>query len=349
MQELPITHSMAKAKWSYIYAYNLRTLRDIFVYCFMKGGITEEQLYDNMARNIIPPPTKQWVSSVTKRKERVRLEYIHAAEYLGLINRKQKIINADFENFEVEKKAIIEVNRTRAFKPSYASPDLVDAEKWALSNILFDYPRARDYLYWFLDFKKYKNVGRFKIHDFKNEAKPIFLLGKIIPAKKGSGTIKRGADGKLWKIPEKYIRLANSVFPNWFTELGLIDKVSAFPEFSRDKTLWHMFYPVKLLDSEFLSKDIGKLLEELFLKDTSKKSIWLPQLLYEVAVKYGCTTTAIKKALLKLYEEDYEHYYLERTSLSLMKRHRQYEGSYVKVGGFYRSSLVLTRGCDKNG
>lgn len=349
MQKLPITQSIAKRNWSYIYAYNLRTLRDILVYCSLKGEIREEQLYDNMAKNIISPPTKQWVSSVIKRKERLRLEYIHAAEYLGLIKRKQKIITPDFDNFEVEKKAIIDANKNRVFKPSCASPDLVDAEKWALTNILFDYGRVKDYLYWFLDFKKYTNVGSLKLSDFKNEGKPIFLLGKIIAGKKGSDTIKRGADGKLWKIPESYIRLANSLFPKWFTELGLIDKVSIFPEFSKDKTLWHMFYPVKLSNDDFLNKDIGKLLEELFLKDTDKKSIWLPQLIYVVALKYGCTTTAIKRALEKLYKEDYEHYYLERTSLSLMKRHRQYEGSYIKVDGFYRSSLVLTRGSNKNG
>ncbi|MFA5300702.1 MAG: hypothetical protein WC389_21140, partial [Lutibacter sp.] len=99
----------------------------------------------------------------------------------------------------------------------------------------------------------------------------------------------------------------------------------------------------------FLNKDIGKLLEDLFLKGSDKKSIWLPQLIYMVALKYGCTTTAIKRALEKLYKEDYEHYYLERTSLSLMKRHTQYEGSYVKVDGFYRSSLALKRRASKNG
>lgn len=349
MQELPITQSIAKQNWSYIYAYNLKTLRDIFVYCSLKGEIKKDQLYDNMAKNIISPPAKQWVNPRIRRDERLRLEYIHAAEYLGLIKRKQKIITPDFDNFEVEKKAIIEANKNRIFKPSCASPDLVDSEKWALTNILFDYGRVKDYLFWFLDFKKHKNAESLKLSHFKNEGKPIFLLGKTIAAKKGSDTIKRAADGKLWKIPDSYIRLANSLFPGWFTELGLIDKVSVFPEFSQDKNLWHMFYPVKLSNGDFLNKDIGKLLEDLFLKDTDKKSIWLPQLIYVVALKYGCTTTAIKRALEKLYKEDYEHYYLERTSLSLMKRHTQYESSYVKVDGFYRSSLVLMRRSNKNG
>ena len=348
MQELPITESTDK-KWSYLYAYNLRTLRDIFVHCAQKGKIKEEQLYDNMAKNTIAPPTKQWVSTGIKRKERLRLEYVHAAKYLGLIRRKQKIITPDFDNFEVEKKAIIEANKNRIFKPSYASQNLVDAEKWALTNILFDYQKARDYLFWFLDFKKFKNAEEFKLLDFKKEGKPIFLLGKTIAKQKGSDTIKRGADGKLWKIPKNYIRLANSLFPIWFIELGLIDRVSVFPEFSQDKKLWRMFYPVKLSNDDFLNIDIGKLLEDLFLKDTDRKSIWLPQLIYTVALKYGCTTMAIKRALEKLYKEDYEHYYLERTSLSLMKRHTQYKDSYIQVDGFFRSSLILTRRGNKDG
>lgn len=348
MQELPITASTDK-KWSYIYAYNLRTIRDIFVYCAQRGEIKEEQLYDNMAKNIIAPPTKQWISAGIKRKERLRLEYVHAAEYLGLIRRKQKIITPDFGNFEVEKKAIIKANKNRIFKPSCVSQNLVDAEKWALTNILFDYQRARDYLFWFLDFKKFKNAKEFKLLDFKRESKPIFLLGKTIAKQKGTDTIRRVADSKLWKIPKNYIRLANSLFPIWFIELGLIDKISVFPEFSKDKNLWRMFYLIKVSDSDFLNRDIGKILEDLFLKDSDKKSVWLPHLMYILALKYGCSTTAIKTALEKLYKEDYEHYYLERTSLSLMKRHTQYESSYVKIDGFYRSSLVLKRRSRKNG
>ncbi len=347
MKELPTTE-LADKKWSYIYAYNLKTLRDIFVYCAQKGEIKQEQLYDHLAKNIIAPPTKHWVSSGIKRKERLRLEYIHAAEYLNLIKRKQNVITPNFDNFEVEKKTIIEANRNRIFKPLCASQNLSDSEKWALTNILFNYDQLKDYLFWFLDFSKFKNAKDIKFSDFKNEGKPIFLIGKTIAAKKGSDTIKRGADGKYWKVPESYIRLVNSLFPGWLTELGLIGKVSVFPEFSHDKNLWRMFYPIKLSNEDFLNKDIGKLLEDLFLKNTNKKSIWLPQLIYNITLKYGCTTTAIKRALEKLYKEDYEHYYLERTSLSLMKRHTQYEDSYIKVDGFFRSSLVLTRRSSKD-
>lgn len=348
IEYLPTTQT--ERKWSFIYAYNLKTLRDIFVYSSLKREIREEQLYKDMAQNIIPPPNKQWVNQAIERKERLRLEYIHAAEYLKLIKRNQGTITANLDNFNTEKKVIIEANKGRTFKPSLTSIDLKPDEKWALTNIVFDYERAKDYLSWYLTpKKKRKGKNSFKLSDFRKEGKPIFLSGKTISNKKGADILRRGADGKLWKIPENYIRLANSLFPSWFTELGIIDKVTVFPEFSDDRKLWHMLYPIKISNEDFLNKDIGKLLEDLFLKDSDKKSIWLPQLIYSIALKYGCSTLAIKRGLEKVYKEDYEHCYLERTSLSLMKRHSQYEGSYVKVDGFFRSNLILTRRSKENG
>lgn len=345
MGELPITKT--ERKWSYIYAYNIKTLRDIFVYCSMKKEIEEKQLYIAMAKNIIPPPGKQWINEKVKRKDRLRLEYIHAAKYLGLIKRKNGMLISDFDNFAVEKNLVIESNNNRQFKPSKKTVDLAQSEKWALTNILFNYERVRDYLFWFLDFKKYKDSNSFEISDFIEDGKPIFLLGKILLRKKGSDILKRKIDRKIWTIPNTYVRLSNSVFPNWFVELDLINKVVVFPEFSEDKRLWHMFYPIKISDENFLKKDIAKILETLFLKKTNKQSIWLPFLIYKMALKYSCTTRAIKLLLEKVYKEDYEHFYLERTSLPLMKRHSKYENSYIKVDGFYRSTIILTKRSSK--
>lgn len=347
MKELPTTKT--NRKWSYIYAYNLKTLRDIFVYCSKKGKIAEKQLYADMARNIIPPPKTPWINKKVKRKERLRLEYIHAAEYLGLVKREKGIIRPNLDDFNVEKKIIIESNKNRCFKEANLSIDLNQKEKWALANIIFNYERARDYLFWFLNFRKYKNADSFNPNDFKKEGKPIFLSGRSVATQRGSNTLKRGADNKLYKIPYDYIRLVNYVFPNWFKEMGLIDKVVIFSEFSNDKNLWHMFYPVKISDEDFLNKNISKLLMDSFLKNTNKKRIWLPYLIYVITLKYGCSIKAIKLALEKVYKEDYEHFYLERTSLSLMKRHSQYEDSYLKVDGFFRSSLIITRRSNSDG
>lgn len=339
--ELPTTK--INRKWSYIYAYNLKTLRDIFVYCNLKKAINEKQLYADMAANIISLPGKKWINERIKRKERLRLEYIHAAEYLKLIRRENGMVYPDLINFIAEKKILIESNKNRRFKSNDNSIELNSSEKNAFLNIIFEYERARDYLYWFLDPEEYKNSDSFTLIDYRKNAKPIFLLGKTVATKKGSDTLKKPSNDKIYKIPDQYIRLANTLFPSWFIELGLIDKVTIFPDFSEDKKLWHMFYPLKMNDMEFLKKDLSAILEKNFLEDTDSKRIWLPYLIYFLALKFGCTTKVIKSAIEKCYKEDYEHFYLERTSLSLMKRHSQYKESYLIIDGFFRSSLLLKR------
>ena len=265
------------------------------------------------------------------------------------LERQNGIIVPNLEDFRLEKKAIIKSNKNRVFKSSIISPAISNTERSAFVNIILNYERARDYLSWFLPFKRGKNILDFNINNFKSNGKPILVLAKTIANKRGSDMIKRGADGKIYKIPEQYIRLANSVFPNWFKELCIIDKVMVFPEFSDDKNLWHMFYPIKISDEDFLNKDIEKILKRTFLKKLNKRSVWIPYLVYILVSQYGCSVRAVKLALEKVYKEYYEQFYLERTSLSLMKRHSQYKDSYVKIDGFYRSSLIITKRSYNNG
>ena len=85
-----------------------------------------------MAKNIIPPPRDRWINPKVKKKKRLRLEYIHAAEYLGLIKRVYGIIKTNFDEFKEEKKAILYENEGRSFHPSMTSPNLSEIEKKAL-------------------------------------------------------------------------------------------------------------------------------------------------------------------------------------------------------------------------
>lgn len=345
MDTLPTTPdtAMKNPRWSYLYAYNLRTLRDLFVYCSQEEEIPERLLYEAMGAGLIPPPKRAWIGKNAKRKERLRLEYIHAASYLGLIVRRNGVVACNLEGFSSEKTTILECNKGRVFQPSSATVPFKDAERHALVNIILGYERARDYLYWYLDFGRYNNCVDFDVPDFMRDGKPIFLLAKAAGGRKGSDTLRRVADGALWRIPELYLRLANFVFPGWFADLGLIDRVVVFPEFTEDKTQSHMYYPVKLSDIDFLHKDIPSLLEDLFLGGRDRISIWMPYLVYRVVLEYGCTIAAIKLALEKIYKKDYGHFYLERTSLPLMEKRRRYEDSYLKVNGFLRSHLIITR------
>ena len=352
---LPFTKELKNPYWSYLYAYNIRTIRDIFIYCNYKGQIEEKAVYKDIKELRIPPPKDKWINPKRKRPERLILEYIHATEYLGLIKRENDTILPNFDEFEDEKRIIIEEGKGRLFNPSEVSPPFAEREKKALLTIVLNYERAKDFLRWFLDFSEFPDIWSFNINDFRKEAQPIFISGKMEKGKKGSSILKRAVDSKTWRIPtekpDDYTRIVSYLFPNWFRELGVIDKVYVFPEFSEDKKLWHMYYPIKISEVEFLKKDISKILRDIFLKDRSQKmvSIWMPHLLYILTRKFYCPVSAIKKGIEKLYKEDFSHFYLDRTSLQVMKKHSRdrYKESYIKVGGFYRSNLKVIEG-EKN-
>ena len=354
IEVLPFIKDLKNPHWSYLYAYNIRTIRDIFIYCNFKGQIEEKAIYKDIKELKIPPPKDKWINPKRKRPERLILEYIHASKYLEFIKKENDTILPNFDEFENEKRIIIEEGKGRIFNPSQVSPPFTEREKKALLNIVLNYERARDFLWWFLDFSKFPDSSSFNTEEFRKEAEPIFISGKMEKGKKGSSILKRAVDNKTWRIPDEkpddYTRIVSYLFPNWFRELGVIDKVYVFPEFSEDKKLWHMYYPIKISEGEFLKKNISKILRDIFLKDRSQKmvSIWMPHLLYILARKNYCPVSAIKKAIERVYKEDFSHFYLDRTALQVMKEgtrpYSAYRESYIKVDGFYRSSLKIIKG-----
>ncbi len=350
---LPTTldSEMKKPKWSYLYAYNLGTLRDIFVYCVHKSKIDKEALYGDIVRKI-SPPRKHWINKKGKTKqdkERLILEYEHAARYLGLIKRTGDIITPSFDTFGKEKKIIMKENQYKDVENSYSSSSLSDKEQKAFLRIVLNYERARDFLWWFLDFPKFSGSGEFQVQHFRKYGKPIYISSEMVPGKKGSEQLRRDVDRKIWTIPDKYIRLANFVFPKWFRELGVIDKITILPEFSNDRKIWHMFYPIKMSTKEFLEYDLANFLESTFLKKDEERTLWIPYLVYFLSRKFLCPFRAVKISIENLYKQDFEHFYLERTSLQVMKERLKYKENYIKVDGFYRSTLRIARRGGKNG
>lgn len=346
VETLPVTKDTDIRKWSYLYAFNIRTIRDIFVYCAIHGKIDEEKIYNDMEKKIIPPPKERWINVRKKRKERLRLEYLHATEYLGFIKKEKGKFHPDLERYRKDKELIIFENKDRIFSPQNPSPSFSENEKKSfLSKIILDYKRANDFLRWFLDFSKYPANKKFSIKEFKKNAEPIQILGKIEKGEKGSKIVKREIDGKIWIIPEKYIRLASYVFPNWFFELGLINKVVVFPEFSNDKKLWHMFYPIKTTTQKFLNTNMSDLLMKHYMNDKKREStVWIPHLIYTIARNYYVPVEAIKRGLIKVHKSDPSSFYLERIPTHLMKSRLKYRESYLEINGFFRSHLKITRG-----
>ena len=104
IEVLPFTKNLKKPPWSYLYVYNIKTIRDIFIYCNLKGQIEEKALYEDIKELKIPPPKDKWINPKRKRPERLILEYIHAAKYLGFIKKENDIILPNFDEFENEKR-----------------------------------------------------------------------------------------------------------------------------------------------------------------------------------------------------------------------------------------------------
>lgn len=115
IETLPMSKKVKNPRWSYFNAYNIRTVRDIFVYCVIKGEINKDDFYREVIEKIPPPnpPKNQWINEKGKTKqdrERRILEFEHGARYLGLIKKERNIIKPDFETFKEEKETIIKEN-----------------------------------------------------------------------------------------------------------------------------------------------------------------------------------------------------------------------------------------------
>lgn len=348
LEVLPFSHNLKNPKWSYFNAYNLRTIRDIFVLCYRIGKISNTEIDEIITENILPPKDR-WINPNVKRKERHVLEYKHAAEYLGLIKKENGLITADMADFANEKLIIIEENERITDNGKFAeSPPFTVKEKEAFLTIILNYERARDFLRWFLDFNKYPYIWSFTLEDFKRDAAPIFL-SKSDKNEKGSSILKREIDKKIWLIPtekpDDYRRLASTVFPKWFQELGLINMVNVFPEFDESGHFWHMYYPIKMCEEELLKQKIKDKIYEVFFKDDSQKyvHIWIPHLLYVLSHEYRCPLETIMYSIEKLYKEDFTHFYLDRSSKQAMRGTSVLQKQYIKVDGFYRSHLKVLK------
>jgi len=353
-------------EWSFLYAYNLRTVRDVFVYCNLKKKISSKQLYLDLAANKVHPPKDYWIRRGKKRQERLRLEYIHAAEYLGLIKQTKSEVTSDFSFQKKEKELIVEQNETREFNGSEgASPPFSEQERKAFRSIISRFQRARDYLYWFLDFSKFEDSMSFSIEEFTSISEPIFVLSGNNSGLKGSDLILRCIDRELWSIPSNkpndYIRLASYVFPSWFKDLGLIDEVIVFPELSKvilpeitsaispligKRGRWCIyFYPIRMSSNEFKKVDLANYLRNKFLKTRSFISVPVPEVVYSIANDFRCPVNVIHQRLALLFKEDFTHFYLDRASLNTLdrSRFRAYEKSFIRVDGFYRSHLKISK------
>ncbi len=341
---LPYTQNV-KRKWKLLYVYNLQTIRDIFVYCAMKREVRKDDLYKAMAKFIIPPPNgRYWIHKKIERKERLRLEYIHATLYLDLIKEKNGKFVSGFTTMAKEKQMILKANNRRVFLPSRQTLPFIEEEKKAFRKILFKYSVAKDFLSWFMPNINETSENEFaprSVREFKKRGKPLYLLGSIRKGAKGSDTVYRDADKMKWQIPKDYIRMVY-VLKSWFIELDVIDSVVLFSDFSFDELLWHMIYPIKVSSADFERMDFKGILDKIIGDKDNKKGVVvlpIPYLIYRVVKWFRCPVSAVKRSIINLQKLDYTKYHLERASLPTLNR--KYKESYLLTDGFYRSTLKI--------
>ncbi len=356
--ELPYKKESNK-KWSFFNTYNIRTIRDLFVFISQKPS-TEEELYDAMERKIVKPPRDRWSianSSEKKDRDRQKLEYLHATRFLGFVKEVDANLKVDLEEFCDEKKEILAINGGRNFSLEKATPILADQEVKSILPIILNYSRAKEYLWWFLDFTQFNKAEDFNLDDLKTYGQPIYLNKP--KDQKASEIMYRCIDKKLWKIPydeyvdkerikrtNDYTRSVTYIFPAWFEDLKVINRIPVLKEFGFMEGNWDLHYPIKVhkvdIDT-FEAFVLNKFNNEL--KKTNV--IWIPIIIYESVLKFQLAIEDIKGLLVRLYEERKPRYIMERSSLQVMRYsnnlrlNNRHQDLFLNYRDFTRNNFII--------
>jgi hypothetical protein len=327
-QLLPHTKESEK-KWSFLYSFNLKTIRDIFIFV-ARSPISKKKLYEKMEENIIKPPKSKWSDDKNKKIDRLKLEYLHTCTFLNLVfqDKVNNILTVTFEDFKEEKEILIRENENRDFDLESESLDLNEVEKKAILPLILSYHRAKEYLWWFTDFEN-KKISEINLEYVSNFGKPIYL--KKDSGSKGARLIYRLIDNQEWLIPfhEKdkgnklilendYSRLVTSVLPNWFGDLEIINRIPIIKEFDFKDGNWEMHYPVSKID--LTVDDFESFIEKKFVdKRRSYNAIWIPVIIYTTILEYRLSVKKIKELIIKIYEGKKPKYMMERSSFEVLR------------------------------
>jgi hypothetical protein len=354
INQLPHTKNSNKP-WSFFFAYSLRTLRDIFFYVSVNNP-TPRELYAAMDRNEIKAPKERWANTTSKDKDRLKLEYLHGAKFLELIIEIDGRLQIDYEKFGEEKIAILSQDIGRVVDKGGSLP-LSDIEISAFTPIILNYSRAKEFLLWFLDFAQFPSIDKFSVESFRENAKAIYIdRGK---AQKAAELVFREVDQKLWKIPfDEYLRDAEKkrtndytrsvtyVFPAWFQELKLINRIPVLKEFGFFDGHWELNYP--LSDKKIDVEEFERFLLANFQHNRSAITvIWIPEIIYRAALEFHLAVDKIKDLVIALYETKKPRYIMERSSLQVMRysnnlraRNRHQE-LFINYKDFNRNNLII--------
>ena len=102
-------------------------------------------------------------------------------------------------------------------------------------------------------------------------------------------------------------------------------------------------------EGKLTEEEIKEAIFEMFFEPYERrKTIWIPLLLFKLVKKFYCAVDEVKKLIVSLYKQEFSKITLERASLEVMKyagklKYPLYRESFIKVDGFYRSYLIISR------
>ncbi len=361
IRELP-TPKPAKneKKWSFFYAPDLRVLRDLFLYCIRKGqkGAALPELVSlitsrNREMQVMTRKKGKMVNAgFTSTIKGMTRDYLHAARYLGLLERRNSKWHPNQDKHSDAKQLFIlesEKSPHSTTIDSQLTRELTDNEKLAFQEILWDYHHVRTFAWWFTDFTALMNPSTLTLLAFREQGKGVGVISR-----KNEIFWWKEIDKTTWKVPRRYHRLSviTHLYPQWLQQVELIDRCPIpgnyiLKRHGHFKQWWIGFYP---LDGR--RKSVKELIDELDnhlqanyagFRGGRNVAVWIPELLWDLANRFRQPLDVIKRSLQLLVKENPQRYYLERTSSDVIsKQTRYHEESYLKVDGMYRSALLIT-------
>ena len=293
-----------------------------------------------MTRGIILPRNKSniWEKAEAKKKDRNKLEYLHACEYLDFIIKKNDKYFPNMDKYEQIKTSLILFLRTHVSLDE--AP--IDMKKNITSMLIEQYPVAKNFFSWFKNF------------DFNtNDSNELYFFQLNNNKGLDHVLIKKN----LYQIPKNYHRMID-LFKAWFVNLGALEAIflpikdvnlnskildidfSNYINTKKDIYIFQLFYLPK--ESMNPTLKIANVIKNIAI--SKRMNVFsLSELIVYIAQETKIPYATIKDSIVELAKKEPSTYYLERLSEYYLDQKSLYhmENAFIKYNGFYRNRLIV--------
>ena len=327
-------------KWSFIYAYKIEIVFEIFLYVFDNAGTTKENIYLAMSEGIISPRNKSdlWEKADAKKKDRNKLEYLHACEYLNFITKSNDQYYPDLTDFKKTKLELISYLRFHNTLEA-ATPNL---KKDTSEMLIQNYPVAKNFFSWFKNF----NLN-------SDHSNGIYFFQQNV----SKGSDYALIDNNFYLIPKNYHRMID-LFKAWFINLGSLETIflplkdvnlnskildinfSKYISTKKEIYIFQYYYLPKESNNPIF--EISNAINNLVIKKRNNV-LSLTELIVYIAQETKIAHAIIKDTIVLLAQKEPSIYYLERLSEYYLdqKSLHHMENVFIKYNGFYRNRLIV--------